>query len=313
MVLGRRMINVIYLRIMNASDLTSLQRWFLASRPKTLTAAVSPVIVGSAIAYRLGPFRWGAAAVCLIVAVLLQIAANLINDVADFQRGTDTSKRLGPLRVTQAGLLTPRQVWMGAGITLGLAALGGLYLVILGGWPILIVGLASILASLAYSVGRYPLSDYGLGDLFVILFFGYVAVCGTVYLVSGTIPPIAWLAATGVGTLTNAILVVNNLRDIETDRESGRLNLLTVFGRRGGEIELAVMWMVGYLAPLGILAMRNISPTVLLPLLTLPLAIRLLRQIHATPPSPRFNTFLGQTAQLLFVYSLLLALGILVG
>src|SRR5512133_2298022 len=155
------------------------QRWWMAIRPRTLPAAGSPVLIGLAAAISVDRFKLLPALVTLLCALLLQILANLVNDVADFQKGTDSGGRLGPTRVTQSALLTPREVWAGAVVTALLAGLGGLYLVFIGGWPILVVGVTALLAAVAYTVGPYALEDYGLGDLFAFVFFGLVAVCGT--------------------------------------------------------------------------------------------------------------------------------------
>lgn len=209
----------------------------LASRPKTLPAAISPVLVGWGIAIGIEGFQLLPALAALLCAVLIQIGTNLVNDVVDYQKGADTSERLGPVRVTHTGLLTPRQVWRGVFITFGLAALVGLYLVFDAGWPVLVIGGASILAGFLYTVGPYSLTNIGLGDLFVMLFFGFVAVCGTVFVVAGSGPLSAWLSALGVGALVTNILVVNNTRDMETDRQTGRKNIPVLFGRKGGKIE----------------------------------------------------------------------------
>lgn len=299
---------------MNARDLQSLtafQRWLLASRPKTLPAAVAPVLLGWAITWDLGSFAVLPALVTLLIAVLIQIGANLVNDVADFQKGADTSDRLGPLRVTQAGLLSPRQVWSGVAVTFGLAALGGLYLVLYAGWPILLLGAASLAGALLYSVGRYSFAATGSGDLFALLFFGFGAVCGTVYVLAGRVPLSAWLSALPVGILVTAILVVNNIRDIESDRRAGRKTIPARFGRRAGEIEYGVLLVIAYLSPIAIW-LAGETPWVLLVWLSLPLALQLYRQVRSMPIGRTFNLLLAQTARLTLLYSLLLALGILI-
>jgi 1,4-dihydroxy-2-naphthoate octaprenyltransferase len=207
--------------------------WLLAARPATLPAAVVPVLVGTAAAVgggaapRPGPFVGALAA-----AVLIQVGTNLANDYFDYRKGADTIARLGPTRVTQSGLVAPSTVRAATALTFGLAALIGLYLVWVGGWPILVVGLLSILSGIAYTGGPWPLGYHGLGDLFVFVFFGVVAVTGSAYLQTGQLEPFALLASVPVGMLVTAILVVNNLRDVETDRAAGKRTLAD--RRRGG-------------------------------------------------------------------------------
>jgi 1,4-dihydroxy-2-naphthoate polyprenyltransferase len=287
--------------------------WILAARPKTLPAAISPVLVGWAIAYQPGLFRWDIALALLGVSVLLQINANLINDVADFQKGLDTAERLGPQRVTQSGLLTPRQVWSGVVIVFILAAGLGIYLAWAAGWPVFVMGLLAIAGALAYSTGPFPLAEKGLGDLGVILFFGLLAVCGSVFVLSATIPAMAWWAGLAVGAMVTNILVINNLRDIETDRKAGRRTLPVVLGYSGGEWEYLFMLGGAYLIPVGLRLGGLVSGWVLLPLISLFEALRLVVKIHKVPEGRAFNPLLAETARLALIYSVLLAAGILLG
>jgi 1,4-dihydroxy-2-naphthoate octaprenyltransferase len=282
----------------------------LASRPKTLPAAASPVIVGWGIALGMHHFALLPAMVTLLCAVLIQIGTNMVNDVLDFQKGADTSERLGPVRVTLSGLLTPQQVWLATLATFGLAALGGVYLAFYAGWPVIVIGLACMLAGYLYTGGPLPLTHIGLGDLFVLLFFGFTALCGTVFVLTGSIPPIAWLSAFGVGVLVTDILVVNNIRDINTDRQAGRINIPSQYGRCAGEIEYGVLVIFAYITPPLMILLTGENPAVLLALLSLPLAIRLFLRLKATPIGREFNTLLAGTARLLLVYSLLLAVGV---
>ena len=287
------------------------RRWWLAIRPRTLPAATAPVLIGLAVAFSQGYFKWLPALVILLCALLLQILANLVNDVADFQKGTDKSGRLGPTRVTQSGLLTSRQVWTGAvGVAL-LAMLGGVYLVFVGGWPVLVMGAASILGAVLYTVGPYALEDYGLGDLFALIFFGFVAVCGTTYILAGQLFPLSWVGGLGAGSLVTDILVVNNVRDIESDRRSGRKNIPVCWGRRAGEIEYLIMLILAYLAPILAIILGWADLWLLLPLLSLPRAIFLWQQIRTLPAGPGFNRLLAQTAQLVLLYCLLFSAGVL--
>lgn len=294
------------------SDLSPVQRWVLAIRPKTLTAAVAPVIVGWGVAHTTGQFQWGAAIAAMFTSIMIQIGTNLVNDVVDFSKGADTEARTGPLRVTQTGLLTPRQVWSGVVITFGLAVLAGLYLAWLAGWPVIVIGALCLLSGIGYTAGPFPLAYHGLGDLFVLLFFGYAAVAGTVYVVGAEVPPLAWFAATAAGVLTVNILVVNNIRDIDTDRSAGRKNIPVVFGRKAAEWEFALMLIVAYAIP-AILACKQVSsPWILLSLLTLPQGINIWSRLRSGQSGQALNPVLGQTAQLLLRFCLLFTLGLLI-
>jgi 1,4-dihydroxy-2-naphthoate octaprenyltransferase len=294
------------------NELTYFQRWRLAARPKTLPAAVAPVLVGGALAYAAGSFRPLAALAALLGAVLIQIGTNFVNDVADFEKGADTQERLGPMRVTENGLLTPRQVWSGVAVTFGLAALTGVYLIAATGWPVAVIGLASLLGGYIYTAGPWPLAYNGLGDLGVMIFFGFVAVCGTAYVTAGFLPESAWLASLAVGALITNILVVNNIRDIKSDRKAGRRNIPVVFGRAAGEIELVIWFVVAYLVPPLMLLLGQVSGWGLLPLLSIPLAVRLVSYVKRTDGFA-LNQGLAQMAQLALVYSALFAVGIVFG
>lgn len=285
------------------------QRWILAARPKTLPAAIAPVLIGCGVAIGAHGFQFGPAAAALAIALLLQIGANLVNDVGDFQHGTDTSERLGPLRVTQAGLLTPRQVWLGAVVVFIAAGLLGIYLAWTSSWVVLLIGAACILGAVMYTSGPFPLSRIGLGEVFVFLFFGLVAVCGTVYVQIDGVPAGAFLGGSAAGVLIVNILVVNNVRDLQTDRKAGRKNIPVLFGRRAGEIEFIAMQAAAFLIPVGAWLTGAGSPWVLLSWLSLPLAIRLARRFHAAPAGKGLNMILAQTAQFVLVYSALLAIG----
>lgn len=289
------------------------QRWWLAIRPRTLPAAGSPVLIGMAIALAEGQFRWLPALVILLCALLLQILANLVNDVADFQKGTDTSGRLGPTRVTQAGLLKPREVWAGAAVVTLLAALGGAYLAWVGGWPVLVMGAVAILCAYLYTVGPFALEDYGLGDLFALVFFGLVAVGGTTFILTGRLYPLSWVGGLGAGALVTAILVVNNVRDIESDTRAGRKNIPVLWGRKTGETEYLLMFILAYSVPVIALAAGWANAWLLLPLLSLPRAYQLLVMMRTLPAGPGFNRLLANTAQLVLFYCLLFSAGVLIG
>jgi 1,4-dihydroxy-2-naphthoate octaprenyltransferase len=293
------------------STLTFFQRWWLAIRPKTLPAAIAPVILGWSIAYTTGRFNLLAALAALLIALLIQIGTNLVNDVVDFSRGADTEERTGPTRVTQTGLLTSRQVWIGVILSFGLAAMIGVYLVFIAGWPALIIGAASLLAGLAYTAGPFPLAYNGLGDLFVLIFFGYAAVGGTVFVTAGSLPHLTWFGATGTGVLTVNILVVNNIRDIETDRAAGRKNLPVVFGRRTAEWQYGLMLVIAYAIPFILVCKQLGSSWVLLPLITFPQGIKIWGTLRGGLSGKALNPMLGATAQVLLRYCVLLAIGLL--
>ncbi len=289
---------------------SALRAWIMASRPRTLTAAVAPVVVGTAVAVRDGVFSPWVALAALVSAVMIQIGTNFANDLYDSRKGADTLDRLGPTRVTSAGLLTPGAVETGMWIVFGLAAVSGLYVIYAGGWPILVIGVASILAGIAYTGGPFPLGYHGLGDLAVFIFFGLVAVMGTYYAQARTLTVEALLAAVPVGALATNILVINNVRDADTDRAAGKRTLAVLFGRGAARAEYAVLMGVAYAAPLGLWLLRGLSVWTLLPLVTLPLAVRLTRIVN-TVEGPALNRALGGTAQLLALYGVLFALGMM--
>jgi 1,4-dihydroxy-2-naphthoate octaprenyltransferase len=289
----------------------SFRAWVMAARPATLTAALVPVLVGTAVAQASGGFRLGPAAAALFGAFMLQITSNFANDVFDHEKGADTHERLGPTRAVQAGLLTPAQVRAGMVVTIALAVLSGVYLLTVGGWPIVVIGVASVLSAIAYTGGPYPLGYHGLGDLFVMIFFGFVAVCGTAFVQTGTVPPLAWLASVPVGAIATNVLVVNNVRDRETDVKAGKRTLAVRLGRRAGVIEYAALFALAYAAPVAAVLWLHRAPWVLLPLLTIPLAMRLVRTLATTEGRP-LNDCLVATAKLLLFYGVLFAAGLVV-
>jgi 1,4-dihydroxy-2-naphthoate octaprenyltransferase len=288
----------------------SLRAWVIAARPPTLSAALVPVAVGTACAAAEGSLKAGPAVAALAGALLLQVAANFANDVFDYEKGADTAERLGPVRAVQAGLLSPGTVRRGLYLVLGLALLVGVYLAATAGPVIIALGLASIAAAVAYTGGPYPLGYHGLGDVFVMLFFGFVAVLGTTFVQVGRLTELAVWAALPVGALATAILVVNNLRDIDTDRVAGKRTLAVRWGERGALAEYTLLLALAYGVPLALLARGRASPAILLPFLTLPLGVRLVRAV-ARERGRALNPLLKQTALLLLAYGLLFALGLL--
>lgn len=287
----------------------SASAWILASRPKTLVAAVVPVAVGSACAWALGGFCPLPALAALLVAIFIQIGTNFANDVFDYEKGADTGERLGPTRAVQAGLLTPRQMRVGMLVVFAAAMASGLYLTWVAGWPMLVIGIASILSGIAYTAGPWPLGYNGLGDVFVLIFFGFVAVCTTAYVQMLVVPELAWWAAVPVGCLATAILVVNNVRDLPTDTRADKRTLVVRLGRRGGIVEYAVLLIVSYLVPVLLLALGKMGGWICLPLLTLPLGVRLFHRLRSNEGA-RLNTVLEGTAKLMALFGLLLAIGI---
>ncbi len=286
-----------------------VRAWMMASRPRTLSAAIIPVVVGTAMAVRDRVFDPWVALAAVFSAVMIQIGTNLANDLFDFKKGADTDTRLGPTRVTSAGLLTPREVERGMWVVFGLAAASGLYVVVVGGWPILVIGVACILAGIAYTAGPFPLGYNGLGDLAVFLFFGLVAVMGTYYAQARALTLDACLAAVAVGVLTTAILVVNNVRDADTDRAAGKRTVAVLLGRGAARAEYVLLLALAYATPIVLWLLRGASAWALLPLLTLPVAVRLARVVITTE-GQALNRALAGTAQLLALYGALLALGI---
>ncbi|MCC6644223.1 MAG: 1,4-dihydroxy-2-naphthoate polyprenyltransferase [Polyangiaceae bacterium] len=290
----------------------SLRAWVLAARPQTLPVSMVPVAVGTAIAAARGGARPPVALACLGVSLLLQIAANLANDVFDFEKGADTAARLGPLRAAQAGLLTPRAMKVGLAVALALATATGLSLVLVGGWPVLALGALALLSAVAYTGGPYPLGYNGLGDVFVFGFFGVVAVVGTAALQTGAYDPVAFAAAAPIGALSTAVLVVNNVRDHETDVAAGKRTLVVRLGRRFGVAEYAALMLVAYATPLGLVGARAASPVVLLPTLTLPFAVRLCLAV-AEERGAKLNARLRATAKLMVAFGALFAAGLYLG
>lgn len=287
----------------------SLRAWVLAARPATLTAAVAPVLVGTAVASHYAPVRPGAVLSTLAGAGLLQIASNFANDVFDHEKGADTDERLGPTRAVQAGLVSPAQMKKALVITLLLALLTGIYLTTLAGWPIVAIGIASMLAAVAYTGGPYPLGYNGLGDVFVMIFFGFVAVCGTTFVHVGLVPPLAWIAALPIGCLITNILVVNNVRDRETDAKVGKRTLAVRWGQTGAHAEYIGLYLLAYATPAALVLLGLSAPWALLPLLSAPLAIKNVRGL-SSQQGRALNPVLVSTAKLVFVYGALFALGI---
>ncbi|MBW2715527.1 MAG: 1,4-dihydroxy-2-naphthoate polyprenyltransferase [Deltaproteobacteria bacterium] len=285
--------------------------WLLAARLRTLPVAAAPVAVGAALAVADGQGRVLPAFAALLGAFLIQIGANFANDVFDFERGADTDDRIGPPRAAQLGWLTPRQMKIGTAVAFGSAALVGIYLVGIGGWPIALIGLLSIAAGLAYTGGPFAFGYHGLGDIAVFAFFGIIAVCGTYYVQALSLPPIVLAGSLPIGAFATAVLVVNNLRDVDTDRSAGKRTLAVRFGRRMARFEYAGLLVFAY-AMLPVIGRAGGSgAAIALPLLTLPLAVLLIRTVWMSSDGPTLNAALARTAALEVVFAILLAIGLL--
>ncbi len=286
------------------------QIWMMAIRPRTLPASAAGVLTGCALALRDGHFQAPAALAALLVALCLQTGSNLANDVFDFERGADVRREHGPLRVTQAGLLTPNQVKTGTWIVFAIAAILGLGLAFEAGWPVIWIGLAAIFSALAYSAGPFPLGYHGLGDVFVFLFFGFASVMGTYFVQAKAISPAASWMSVPLGLIIVAILVVNNLRDIETDRAAGKFTLPARFGPRFAKTEYLICVDMAFLIIPVLVGVAIISAWGLLTWLSLPLAWRNLRIVWTQAGKP-LNAALAGTSQLALAFSGLFLIGML--
>jgi 1,4-dihydroxy-2-naphthoate octaprenyltransferase len=286
-----------------------MNHWVLASRLKTLTAAISPVLVGVSLAIHDGEFHPFIALMTLLAAVLIQIGANFANDVYDFLNGSDREDRLGPTRATQSGLIPPEDMKKGMWLVFALAICVGFYLASIGGWPIVWIGLASIASAIAYTGGPYPLGYHGWGDVFVFVFFGIIAVPGTYYLQSGFVSYDSILFGIPLGALSTAILIVNNLRDADTDIKSGKRTLAVRFGKTFVKIEYIIMMMVAFVIPIYILQFWD-ELSLYIILFLLPISVRLIQSLY-NETGISLNPVLVNTAQFLFHFSILLSIGLI--
>jgi 1,4-dihydroxy-2-naphthoate octaprenyltransferase len=290
----------------------TLRIWLMAARPRTLPAAVAPVLVGTALAWTEGSIDGIAFAAALLGALFIQVGTNLSNDYSDARRGADTEDRLGPVRVTAGGLVPPRQVLVATYVSFALAVLCGIYLIAVAGWVLLAIGAASILAGILYTGGPRPYGYEGLGEVFVFLFFGLVAVTGSYYVQREELTWEALVLAVPVGLLASAILVVNNVRDLDTDKRAGKRTLAVRLGRRRTRELFAGMLLLAYAsAPLPFALGGSLSPWLFLPWLTLPLALRLRRVVATRTDGPTLNAALADTGRLEFLFCVLLAAGLM--
>ena len=288
-----------------------LQVWFLACRPKTLSVSLSPVLVGTAIAWHdSARVLWLPLLAAIFAAALIQIGTNLFNDVGDFLRGTDTPDRLGPKRATAEGWLSAGRVKAGAWLAFALAFLCGIYLVWHGGWPIVVIGLASLAAGWAYTGGPAPIAYRPLGEIFVWVFFGLVAVGGSYYLQTLSLTPTALIAAGLVGLHAAAVITVNNYRDLDGDARNGKNTLAVKLGRPATRR----IYAAEMLAPYALLPMLagSLGGFAALPIFSLPLALKLVGRFNRAAPGPVFNQILAATAGLQLAYALLLTLAFII-
>jgi 1,4-dihydroxy-2-naphthoate octaprenyltransferase len=286
--------------------------WLLAARPKTLAASVTPVLVGTALAFR-GPaaMQWQSFVFALLGAVFIQVGTNYVNDALDFRKGADTETRLGPLRVTAAGLLSAEAVLRGAYLCFLLAAVCGIPLILRGGWPIAVIGIASIAAAYAYTGGPYPLAYHGLGEVFVMIFFGLVAVCGSFYLQRLALDPAAWIGGVAVGSLAVVILAINNLRDIDNDRASNKQTLAARFGATFARAEIVFFGLTPFLCVAIIASLRG-AATLAVPMLALIPAVVLLVRVSRSRGA-ELNRCLALAGALEWIFGILYVVGAALG
>lgn len=307
-------------------EISQPKAWWIAIRPHTKPASMSPVIVGTAMAVHLDVFALLPALSALLGAVLIQTGTDLANDYYDFAKGVDTDTSAGYLRVSQSGLIPARRVFGAALLCFGAAFVIGIYLVAIGGLPIVIVGLASIASGLAYSGGPYPIGYHGLGDFFTFVFFGLVAVTGTFYVQAsahvgglfplwipeGTVPLSVVVASLPMAGLITDILVVNNIRDLEDDAKGGKRTLAVLLGYRWSRVEYLAMIALAYAVPLWFVSQPTYGPEVLLPWLSLPLAASATRMVLTGTETAELNPALERTGQLVFAFAVLFAVGIII-
>jgi len=294
---------------MHERPLSLFTVWIDAARPRTLPAAVAPVLVGTALAWHDHAVIWPAALACLGFALLVQIGTNFANDYYDHLKGADTADRVGPRRAVASGLVAPEVMKSAMTAVFALAFVVGLTLLNFGGWPLLVIGVSSIVCGIAYTGGPYPLGYNGLGDLFVFIFFGLVAVCATYFVQAGEVNSSAIICAVGIGLLATNILVANNYRDVETDRRAGKRTLVVRFGRRFARIQFGVSLFVALTIPVHLLRM-GFAPLVLLPVALAPMAWRHAKRLATAETPAELIALLGDTGRLLALYAVLLSVGI---
>jgi len=286
-----------------------MKSWLLATRPKTLSASVVPVLIGTALA----PFppKWMLFACALAGALFIQIGTNLVNDALDFRKGADTSERVGPIRVTQAGLLSAERVLQAAYACFGIAAAFGIPLILRGGWPLLAIGVGSIVAAYAYTGGPYPLAYNGLGEIFVLTFFGLVAVGGSYYVQTLTIDRVVIIAGIAAGSLATVLLAINNLRDVPSDSRTAKRTLAVRFGERFARGEVIFFALLPFVCMTAVSMIRG-NPWFLLPLVALPFAIALITLVFRSSGAA-LNRCLAMAGAFQWAFGILVVIGALTG
>ncbi len=289
--------------------------WWEAARPKTLWAAVSPVLIGIAIAFHYEKVHVLAAVLAFLGAILIQIGTNFYNDLADFQKGADSETRKGPRRLVQAGMISQQAMRVATVLTFGMAVVSGIYLMIRGGYPIVAIGIASILFGLLYTGGKYSLAYLGIADLFVLAFFGPIAVAGTFYVQALEWPMVVWLAGLSPGLLAVAILLVNNIRDREQDALAGKRTLIVRFGRSVGLRLYSTAFVLCFVVVVVQVALHGLTAFTLLSFLSLPAMVEAARSLGNIPDerSQEMNPILAQTAKNLLLFSILYSVGWIIG
>ncbi len=289
--------------------MTNLRAWILAARPKTLSASVVPIVATAGMVHGLtGELQWWILSYALLSSFCIQIGTNLVNDAMDFKKGADNENRLGPIRVTQQGLFTYRQVMMMATSFFALSIVFGIPLVLHGGWPIVSIGLISVIMGYAYTSGPYPLAYKGLGDLFVVIFFGLIAVCGLNYLLTAQWTLDSVVLGLQVGFLSTVLIAINNLRDIESDREVSKRTLAVRLGKTGGRFWIGFLCLAPFL--MGYYWLRLMLWWVyIIPLFSFPLGLSIAKKIFRHEPGPLYNQFLAMASAYSLLFSILIAIG----
>ena len=296
---------------MNSSSLSNI--WWHSIRPKTLSISITPVMTGNALAWHDQlHISWTTLLITLLAALCIQIGTNLYNDAADFERGADNEHRLGPTRATQHGLLSPHTIKLAALISFSSAFILGIYLAWIGGWPIIILGLSSIACGYAYTAGPKPIAYSATGELFVILFFGIFAVAGSYYLQTNHISLISLLIGSAIGSMAAAILLINNYRDLDSDRLANKLTLVHYIGRHSARYFYSALLVYPYvLSILLAVSIQNAITGTLLCLLSIPVTFQLIKLLFILPVSEQLNRLLARTAQLQLLFSVLFSIGLL--
>ncbi len=292
-------------------NISKIKLWIIASRPKTLPAAVAPVLVGTAVAIHDNVFKPIPAFLALVVSLLIQIGTNFVNDYGDFKKGADSKDRVGPERFLTLGIITPTQMKKAIYITFTLAFASGLYLVYLGGLPALLIGVFSIIAGISYTAGPFPLAYNGLGDVFVFVFFGLVATTGTYYVQALSVSPLVIWVAVPIGLLITNILVVNNYRDADEDKLVNKKTLAVIFGKRFSLFQYIISIVISYIVLFQLYFQYEFTIAIFLPVLLIPLAIKLIKEMITTE-GKQLNLTLAKTAMFSVLFSLLFSIGLVI-